>query len=99
VLETTELDVDETEETAVLEEDVDEEVIEEVVMLSVRVTVELTVDDDEAIEDSREDVGEMDKGMELDGGPETDDAEPEVCNPMTAPSVTSVSTTATAKIA
>jgi len=95
----TELDVDETEETAVLEEDVDEEVIEEVVLLSVRVTVELTVDDDEAIEDPREDVGGMDEAMELDGGPETDDEEPEVCNPMTAPRVTSVSTTATAKIA
>jgi hypothetical protein len=93
VLETIELDVDEVEETEVLAEDADER-IEETVLLSVRVTVELIVDD-EAIEDPRDVVGEE---LELDEGIETEDVEPGACSVMAAPSATSVSTTATARI-
>ncbi|MDA4112906.1 MAG: hypothetical protein OK474_02560 [Thaumarchaeota archaeon] len=95
VLETIELSVDEVEETPVLADDVDEKVIEEVVLLSVRVTVELVVDD-EAIDDAREDVTELEP--ELDEALEIEGAEPGDCRLMAAPSATSVSATATAKI-
>jgi hypothetical protein len=85
VLETVELDVDEVEEEEVNEEPMDE-------------TVELVVHSDEAIEDAKDDVKEVvdaDEGevvvFELD--------EPGACKVMTAASVTSVSTAASATIA
>jgi hypothetical protein len=114
VFETTEVDVGEGEETAVLEggtadelmDESDEELVDEagdeVVLLSVRVIVELIVGDDEAIVGPEEDVGdaiETEEGTEPDEGLETEDVGLGACRPTAEPSIRRVSTTATATTA